>query len=76
VGRFDSALALKLAVASIFGVLVVAVVIGEVTIVVVAFGALVLSLRFQRLQEAKRLHGYHRRRRRRRSSGPGSGPAS
>ena len=61
----DSALALKLGVASIFGVLVVAVVIGEVKIVVVAFGVLVLSLRFQRRQEAKRLHGYRRKRRRR-----------
>ena len=61
----DSALALKLGVASIFGVLVVAVVIGKVTVVVIAFGALVLSLRFQRRQEAKRLHGYRRKRRRR-----------
>jgi len=64
-GRFDSALALKLGVASIFGVLVVAVVIDEIAMVVVAFGALVLSLRFQRRQEAKRLHGYRRKRRRR-----------
>jgi ammonia channel protein AmtB len=64
-GRFDSALALKIGVASIFGVLVVAVVIGEVTIVVAAFAALVLSLRVQRRQEAKRLHGYRRKRRRR-----------
>jgi ammonia channel protein AmtB len=64
-GRFDSALALKIGVASIFGVLVVAVVIGEVTIVVAAFAALVLSLRVQRRQEAKRLHDYRRKRRRR-----------
>lgn len=63
--RFDSALAIKLGVASIFGALVVAVVIGETTIVVAAFAVLVLSLRFQRLQEVKRLHGYHRKRRRR-----------
>jgi len=64
-GRFDSALALKLGVASVFGVLVVAIAFDEVAMVVVAFGALVLSLRYQRRQEAKRLHGYRRKRRRR-----------
>ena len=61
----DPALALKLGVASIFGVLVVAVVIDEVAIVLAAFGALILGIRLQRRSEAKRLHGYHRKRRRR-----------
>jgi uncharacterized membrane protein YdjX (TVP38/TMEM64 family) len=65
--RFDSSLAIKLGVASIFGALVVAIAIDEVAIVVGAFLALVLSLRFQRRQEAKRLHGYRRKRRSSRS---------
>jgi hypothetical protein len=67
-GRIDSAQVLKLGVASIFGALIVAVVVGDVAFVVGTFVALVFSLRLQRRQEVRRLHGYRRRRRRTRGS--------
>ena len=48
-----------------FVALGVAVFTGMIWLVATLFVVLVLTLRMQRRQEAKRLHGYRRRRRRR-----------
>jgi hypothetical protein len=62
--RWDPTLALRLAVGVLFVVIGVGAITGQVALVVGAFAAMVLSLRWQRRAEAKRLHGYRRRRRR------------
>jgi hypothetical protein len=65
VGRVHSAVVLKFFVVPIVGILAVGVFIGKTWLVIASFGALVVTLRMQRRQEIKRLHGYHRRRRNR-----------
>jgi hypothetical protein len=65
VGRVHPAVVLKYVVASILGLLATAVLIGETWLVIGSFGLLLLTLRSQRRQEMKRLHGYHRKKRRR-----------
>jgi UPF0716 family protein affecting phage T7 exclusion len=63
VGRVHSAVVLKFFVVPIVGILWAGVVIGKTWLVITSFGVLVVTLRMQRKQEMKRLHGYHRRRR-------------
>jgi hypothetical protein len=53
---------LKFMVAPIFLVLGVAIFAGQLWLVFASFGALVVTMRAQRREEIKRLHGYRRRR--------------
>ncbi len=60
-----SAVVLKFFVAPIVGILGAGVIIGKTWVVIASFAALVVTLRMQRRQEIKRLHGYRRKRRKR-----------
>ena len=57
----------KIAIGVLFVLLVVAAVVGQLWLAGGLFLALMLALRMQRQQEARRLHGYRKRRRRPRS---------
>ena len=64
VERVHPAVILKFVVAPILGLLGTGVFIGKTWLVVSSFALLLVTLRVQRRQEMKRLHGYHRKSRR------------
>ena len=61
-GRVHPAGLLKVAVVPLFATIVVAAFLGALWVTLGAFVVLLLTIRLQRSQEAKRLHGYHRKR--------------
>jgi hypothetical protein len=65
VGIPDTTVWLKIGVIASFVVLAVAAIVGEVVLVLTAAVALVVGMRMQHREEARRLHGVRRRRRRR-----------